>query len=302
MQALFSEWTLFTWLVGFSKGSKPLCVRCTLTFLSSGMVSRGLMTESVPWQLRVDIFVTHICQKEEGGDGGWERGIKVSIRGEKGKNPSAITSVHPKKLTVPPPSRSCLFFISLSAGVSSLPVEPRCYLSARMRVCFIFISLFSDQKQPQPLSARLHTNTHARTHTHRRQFLLLLRCDVHTIRPYLWHTSTRHYNCPDRCYRLSPTSPSGTILHTLRPFSYTKLAYQLPPALRTVYAGHKRRRWHDMFCHDSPQIKYLRPGSPAGRTSNYSDTHGGVILQLCGVTWVRFHWTHRNFSHYRSLG
>lgn len=70
MQALFSEWTLFTWLVGFSKGSKPLCVRCTLTFLSSGMVSRGLMTESVPWQLRVDIFVTHICQKEEGGDGG----------------------------------------------------------------------------------------------------------------------------------------------------------------------------------------------------------------------------------------
>lgn len=63
MHALFSEWTLFTWLVGFSNGSKPLCVRCTLTFLSSGMVSRGLMTESVPWQLRVDIFVTHICQK-----------------------------------------------------------------------------------------------------------------------------------------------------------------------------------------------------------------------------------------------
>lgn len=66
MQALFSEWTLFTWLVGFSNGSKPLCVRCTLTFLSSGMVSRGLMTESVPWQLRVDIFVTHICQKTPG--------------------------------------------------------------------------------------------------------------------------------------------------------------------------------------------------------------------------------------------
>ncbi|TNN88557.1 hypothetical protein EYF80_001340 [Liparis tanakae] len=57
MQALFSEWTLFTWLTGFSNGSKPLCVRCTLTFLSSGMVSRGLMTESDPWQLRVDIFL-----------------------------------------------------------------------------------------------------------------------------------------------------------------------------------------------------------------------------------------------------
>lgn len=63
MQALFSEWTLFTWLAGFSNESKPLCVRCTLTFLSSGMVSRGLMTESDPWPLRVDIFVTHICQK-----------------------------------------------------------------------------------------------------------------------------------------------------------------------------------------------------------------------------------------------
>lgn len=26
MQALFSEWTLFTWLFGFSNGSKVLCV------------------------------------------------------------------------------------------------------------------------------------------------------------------------------------------------------------------------------------------------------------------------------------
>lgn len=230
-------------------------------------------------------------------------GIKVSIRGKKEKS-ICDYQCSSKKLTVPPPSRSCLFFISLSAGVSSLPVEPCCYHSARMRVCFILVSLFSDQKQLQPLSARLHTNTHAhaRMHAHRRQFLLLLCYDVHTIRPYLWHTSTRHYNCLDRCYRLSPTSPSGTILHTLHPFSYTKLAYQLPPALCTVYAGHKRRRWHDMFCHDFLQIKYLRPGSPAGRTSNYSDSHGGVILQLCSLTWVRFHWTDRNFSHYQSLG
>lgn len=64
MQALFSEWTLLTWLAGLSKVSKPLWVRCTRAFLSSGMVSRGLMTESVPWQLRVDIFVTHIWQNE----------------------------------------------------------------------------------------------------------------------------------------------------------------------------------------------------------------------------------------------
>lgn len=95
MQALFSEWTLFTWLAGFSNGSKPLCVRWTLTFLSSGMVSRGLMTESVPWQLRVDIFVTHICggrrqQKEEKKG---KENTKVSI---KERNPSAITSVQPK--------------------------------------------------------------------------------------------------------------------------------------------------------------------------------------------------------------
>lgn len=95
MQALFSEWTLFTWLAGFSNGSKPLCVRWTLTFLSSGMVSRGLMTESVPWQLRVDIFVTHICQKGSKGKRREERkeNIKVSI---KEKNPSVITGVQPK--------------------------------------------------------------------------------------------------------------------------------------------------------------------------------------------------------------
>lgn len=64
MQALFSEWTLFTWLVGFSKGSKLLCVLWTLTFLSSGIVSRGLITESIPWQFRVDIFVTHIWKEK----------------------------------------------------------------------------------------------------------------------------------------------------------------------------------------------------------------------------------------------
>lgn len=64
MQALFSEWTLFTWLVGFSNGSKLLCVLWTLTFLSSGIVSRGLITESIPWQFRVDIFVTHIWKEK----------------------------------------------------------------------------------------------------------------------------------------------------------------------------------------------------------------------------------------------
>ncbi len=62
MQALFSECTRFTWPAGFSKGSKLLCVRCT--FRSSGIVSRGLMTESDPWQLRVDILVTHIWGEE----------------------------------------------------------------------------------------------------------------------------------------------------------------------------------------------------------------------------------------------
>lgn len=50
-----------------------------------------------------------------------------------------------------------------------------------------------------------------------------------------------------------------------------------------------------------PSDKIFKAGSPAGRTSNYSDTHGGVILQLCGSTWARFHWTHRNTSHYRPL-
>jgi len=64
MQALFSECTRFTCPAGFSKGSKPLCVRCTFTFLSSGMVSRG-WTPSFPWELRVDIFVTHIWEEEE---------------------------------------------------------------------------------------------------------------------------------------------------------------------------------------------------------------------------------------------
>lgn len=91
-------------------------------------------------------------------------GIKVSIRRKKEKS-ICDYQCSAKKLTVPPPSRSCLFFISLSARVSSLPVEPCCYLSARMRVCFIFISFFSDQKQLQPLSARLHTHTHARART-----------------------------------------------------------------------------------------------------------------------------------------
>lgn len=90
MQALFSEWTLFTWLAGFSNGSKPLCVRWTLTFLSSGMVSRGLMTESVPWQLRVDIFVTHICQKIRRQE---ERKANIKVRIK--RNPSAITGVQP---------------------------------------------------------------------------------------------------------------------------------------------------------------------------------------------------------------
>lgn len=167
--------------------------------------------------------------------------IKVSIRGKKEKS-ICDYQCSSKKLTVPPPSISCLFFISLSAGVSSLPVEPCCYLSARMRVCFIFISLFSDQKQLQPLSAQLHTNTHVRTHT-AGSFCCY---DAHTIRPYLWHTSTRHYNCLDTCYRLSPTSPSGTILHTLHPFSYTKLAYQLPPcAVHCVCRTQKTQvAWH----------------------------------------------------------
>lgn len=65
MQALFSECTLFTWLAGFSNGSKVLWVLWTLTFLSSGIVSRGLITESIPWQFRVDIFVTHIWEKKK---------------------------------------------------------------------------------------------------------------------------------------------------------------------------------------------------------------------------------------------
>lgn len=65
MQALFSECTLLTWLAGFSNGSKVLCVLWTLTFLSSGIVSRCLITESIPWQFRVDIFVTHIWKIKE---------------------------------------------------------------------------------------------------------------------------------------------------------------------------------------------------------------------------------------------
>ena len=78
MQALFSEWTLFTWPAGFSKGSKPLCVRWTFTFLSSGMVSRGLT--SFPWRLRVDIFVTHICERGE-EVGRWRRRMRRRRRG-----------------------------------------------------------------------------------------------------------------------------------------------------------------------------------------------------------------------------
>ena len=116
MQALFSEWTLFTWLAGFSNGSKPLCVRWTLTFLSSGMVSRGLMTESVPWQLRVDIFVTHICQKgrRQGEKKGRE---KMSIKEKKKKNPSAITSVQPKTDCAPVFWMPPVFHLSVSLGL-----------------------------------------------------------------------------------------------------------------------------------------------------------------------------------------
>ena len=143
MQALFSEWTLFTWLAGFSNGSKPLCVRCTLTFLSSGMVSRGLMTESVPWQLRVDIFVTHICQKGRDDE---RENIKVSI---KEKNSSAITRVQPKTDCAPAFKILPVFHLSVSLSLFP-PVEPCCYRSARMRAFLASL---------HPLSALLHTHT-----------------------------------------------------------------------------------------------------------------------------------------------
>lgn len=53
-----------------------------------------------------------------------------------------------------------------------------------------------------------------------------------------------------------------------------------------------------MFCHGSLQIKYLGPVPPTGRTSNYSNTQGGVMLQLtCLLTWARFQWTQQSISH-----
>lgn len=186
MQALFSEWTLFTWLAGFSNGSKPLWVRCTLTFLSSGMVSRGLTTESVPWQLRVDIFVTHICQK---GTEDEREKIKVSI---KEKNPSVITSVQPKTDCAPAFQILPVFHLSVSLSLFP-PVEPCCYPSARMRA-FLSPSLFS-------LIQTAPSFVDSAAYTHCWLLLLLFPYCIHTIPPYLWHTSTYPYNCADMLLR-----------------------------------------------------------------------------------------------------
>lgn len=102
------------------------------------------------------------------------------------------------------------------------------------------------------------------------------------------------------CYRLCPTSPLGshTALHALPSIFQHKANLPAAPQPWTVCIGHKRCRWHDMFCHSSLQIKYLGPVPPTGRTSNYSNTQGGVILQLtCPLTWARFQRTHWSISH-----
>lgn len=164
-----------------------------------------------------------------------------------------------------PPSRSCLFFIFLSVRVSCLPKELHCYLSARVRAFLSSSPPFSlIKKAPASIGSAAHTHTDAISQLHSYNSTLSL---TRIYKPIIAQT----------CNKLSPTSPPGTAVHTPRPFPNTTLSYQL---LWTVYNGHKRCRWHDMFCHDSLQIKYLKLDSPAGRTSNYSNTHTGVVLQL----------------------
>lgn len=51
------------------------------------------------------------------------------------------------------------------------------------------------------------------------------------------------------------------------------------------------RRQHEMFCHSSPQVKYLSRVSFAGRTSGYSDKQeaSSYSSPAYSLTWARFH-------------
>lgn len=122
---------------------------------------------------------------------------------------------------MPPPSRSRLFFISLSAWVSSLPVELCCYLSVRMRAFFLSPSLFSLIKTaPASVGSAAHTDRRLLLFPYRGFTPSHLISDTHLDT----HTTVR------TCYTLSPTNSSGkhshththAAIHTRHPFSNTK--------------------------------------------------------------------------------
>lgn len=121
--------------------------------------------------------------------------------------------VFSQKLTVPSSSRSCLFFISLSACLSSLPVELRCYLSARTRA-FLSLSLFSLIKTAP---ASTGSAAHAIPVLH-----------IHTAPPYIWHIYTSTLLCRHASDCVLQAHWARTQLFTLpHLFSNTKQTYQL---------------------------------------------------------------------------
>lgn len=131
----------------------------------------------------------------------------------KEKNPSAITSVQPKTACAPAFQILPVFHLSVSLGLFP-PCRALLLPLCSDESLFISISLFSDQNSSSlcRLCCAHTAGCRCCSHTAFTQFHLISGTHLHI------HTIVQ------TCYRLSPTSPSGTntALHTPNPFSKTK--------------------------------------------------------------------------------
>lgn len=131
-----------------------------------------------------------------------------------------------------------LLFIFLSAWASFFPARMLLLPSAE-GVFFISVSIFSNQNVS---SLTLLYQEHTHTHCHR----FCLRNS-----PFANFTlSAAHISISVTQSSINPVLGSHTPLSTLHIQVPTRSSLPAAPPPRTVYTEHKRRRRHDMFCHE----------------------------------------------------
>lgn len=130
-------------------------------------------------------------------------------------------------------------FFSSFCRPRPLSFLPECCCYPLLRVFFISVSIFSNQNVS---SLTLLYQEHTHTHCHR----FCLRNS-----PFANFTlSAAHISISVTQSSINPVLGSHTPLSTLHIQVPTRSSLPAAPPPRTVYTEHKRRRRHDMFCHE----------------------------------------------------